>query len=483
MRRVSFPVAAGAALIVAVGTLVSINLGAVAAWALQPAQAEESPTAVSEADLTYFYKAPSPARAGQLIAYFDALRAAEKPGTRPPLEGFFAAVFQRYPADIDKMIPVSLSPQMSGLLAVSLQLAGQEARAKSVVETLKARDAVVPDLASIPKSLEAIEAVGPSEFDMLWGASFATGDPRYCSKILTRFASVANVDANADDLVELVRKRESGADQHWIVDKRGKDKAVELIAVSTALWALDSNARQHAFVAGMLTEYVKAHATEPAAKAVSRLTRQYGYYQLAKLIAVTQTAPGKPSATINISYFSQILADLERHAGNYPPHFEFADDRKRAEGDITAISQMLDPLTESLSKNPPILLRLALLHAIGFNLDIPDSMAKTLSAFNELLSLTPDDPQANLRYGAFLAATTRKGEGIPFLEKARSLGAADADYWLGLSYMNAGDKAKAIENLQAYTKRVPGDQRAAMMLEAIRADKVTVKVVKPAAAP
>ena len=87
-------------------------------------------------------------------------------------------------------------------------------------------------------------------------------------------------------------------------------------------------------------------------------------------------------------------------------------------------------------------------------------------------AVAPNDPQANYQYGAFLAATTKKGEGIPFLEKAKNLGVVNADYWLGLSYVSVGEKAKAIENLENYTKRVPGDQNAARILDAVRHDNV-----------
>jgi tetratricopeptide (TPR) repeat protein len=437
----------------------------------------EEPASVSEADLTYFYRAPNSARVTRLITYFDQLRAAEKPGVRPPLMGFFAAAFQRYPADIDQMIPESVSPQMMGLLAISLRLAGQQARAESLIERLESRDAVVPDLTTVPTSLEAVEAVGPNEFDLLWGASFATGDPHYCSKILRRIAGTANIGDNADDLVHLVRNREIGSDQRWIVEKRGNERARELIIVATALWALHANAQQHSFVQAMTNEYVTAHPTEPAAKALLALAHEYGHYRLGKLVSVG-TDPGTHSVSIDVVSLSQILDDLGRHAGSYPPHFEFEDDRKRAEKDVTTISNLLDPLTDNFSENPPMLLRLAILHVIGFNLDIPDSLPKAVSTFDKLLRLTPNDPQANFRYGSFLAASTKDGRAIPFLEKARSLGVEGADYWLGLSYAVTGKKAKAIDTLERYTRRVPTDERAIAMLEAIRNNRFNVEVKK-----
>jgi hypothetical protein len=83
---------------------------------------------------------------------------------------------------------------------------------------------------------------------------------------------------------------------------------------------------------------------------------------------------------------------------------------------------LLDTLSQDFSHSSQLQLRLGLLHAIGFNLDIPGSHEKAVAAFSTLMTLTPNDPQANYQYGAFVAATTRKGEGIPFLEKAKALG-------------------------------------------------------------
>src|SRR5580658_3622204 len=65
-------------------------------------------TSVSEADMTYFYKNPSPAGVARLMGYFDGL--SDKPAAHPPMIGFLAAAFQRYPSDIDAMIPAALSP-------------------------------------------------------------------------------------------------------------------------------------------------------------------------------------------------------------------------------------------------------------------------------------------------------------------------------------------------------------------------------------
>jgi hypothetical protein len=446
--------------------------------AVSPVRAEQADP-VSEADVTYFYRNPSPARLAQLMAYFNTIAESGKPFAQPPLIGFLAAAFQKYPGDIDTLLPADLSLPMLEIVEYSLRLAGQDAKARLIAERLKSRGAAAPDFTDVPASLDAVAAAGPSEFDMLWGASFASGDPRYCSKILAQFAAVANVDGNANDMLAIAKTAGTGADLHWVADKRGVDKARELTGMSSALWSLNANARQHTFVRKVVSDYIQAHPAEPASRALIALARSYGHYDIKQLVTVTEAAPGKHSATINIAYLSQILDDVGRHASTYPPRFESAEDRQRAERDLSAISSLLDPLSADISHNPPLLMRLALLHAFGHNLDIPDSSQKAVAAFTALLNATPNDPQANYRYGVFLATTTKHGEGIPYLEKAKSLGAVNSDYWLGLSYQLTGDKAKAVENLESYTKRVPNDQDAARLLDAVRNDKVEVKTLKP----
>jgi hypothetical protein len=311
----------------------------------------------------------------------------------------------------------------------------------------------------------------------MWGASFASGDPRYCSRILDRFASVANVDGNADDMVRIAWSYGTGADVRWVVEKRGPDKAHELISQSSALWALDSNARQHEFVRDAVGKYINAHPGEPASKALLALAQAYGHYDIRKVVSLRETSPGKPSVTVNVAYLTQVLDDLERHAGVYPPHFEFTEDRRRAEHDVSAISGLFDPISQSLSRNLQLQLCLGILHAIGHNLDIPGSAEKATTAFSTLLELSPEDPQANYRYGAFLAAATRRGAGIPFLEKAKALGVVNADYWLGFSYAMIGNKVKVLENLESYMKRVPSDH-IARVLDAVRSDKLEFKEMK-----
>jgi predicted Zn-dependent protease len=66
-------------------------------------------------------------------------------------------------------------------------------------------------------------------------------------------------------------------------------------------------------------------------------------------------------------------------------------------------------------------------------------------------------------------------EALPYLERALAAGEVDAGYTLGTAYVQLGNKAKAVEQLEAYLRKRPDDKGAATLLEAVRAGKVKMK--------
>lgn len=71
-----------------------------------------------------------------------------------------------------------------------------------------------------------------------------------------------------------------------------------------------------------------------------------------------------------------------------------------------------------------------------------------MAAFTALLRQVPDDPRANFLYGKFLFDAGRPADAIPVFEKAKSLGIANADLFLGPAFGATGNKDKALENLE-----------------------------------
>jgi hypothetical protein len=82
---------------------------------------------------------------------------------------------------------------------------------------------------------------------------------------LDRDVTFANEGDHAKDMI-LLQKDKNNARQ--LLEKYGKEKAIELFFISSALWSLNSNARQHAFVASMVNDYVQKHPASPAAQAL-----------------------------------------------------------------------------------------------------------------------------------------------------------------------------------------------------------------------
>jgi hypothetical protein len=187
----------------------------------------------------------------------------------PAAYGFLGGAFLRYPANLDQIIPTTLSPQGLRVVAVGLHLAGQYDRADAMAARLAASTGATLNMARMPASLDAVPAEDPKLFDLLWGASFATGDGKYCTKILNAYVAVANRDGFAADLLTIARGHGGNTDAvKEIVQRRGIDTARLLINMSTALRSLHANAQQHGFVSQVVNAYVQSHPREPAAIAL-----------------------------------------------------------------------------------------------------------------------------------------------------------------------------------------------------------------------
>ncbi|HUA25729.1 MAG TPA: tetratricopeptide repeat protein [Steroidobacteraceae bacterium] len=201
--------------------------------------------------------------------------------------------------------------------------------------------------------------------------------------------------------------------------------------------------------------------------------KEYGHYDPKKIFTFARSDSGQNSVTVNFLYLDQVINDLGSHAGSYPPRFDSPDDLNRARTDAKALSGLLDSVTKNPSPNQHLLLRVAVLNSIAHNLDVPGTAERAVAAFTALLRQSPDDPVLNFRYGEFLCEAGKPGDAIPVLEKASSLGVANADYFLGIAYLATGDKGKALNSLERYAKHAPNDPSAAKMIDAIRNGRVT----------
>jgi hypothetical protein len=230
-----------------------------------------------EARFTYYYQDPRPER---LVGFFDEyqkLPAAQQPGAYPPVAGFFAVIFRGHPERIDTLVPAQLSPKSTEAVAAALRLSGNQAAADKFQARLKAighDEQLATAFAGLPAKLEDLKITAPYHLDILWGAAFASGDGKFVVMIIDYFARTANrSEAVALDIGHTVIAM-SGGSQEILGELRGRygdDGARQIIYAATALWAVASNARQHAFVNKVVGQYIDAHPGTPAQKALAAL--------------------------------------------------------------------------------------------------------------------------------------------------------------------------------------------------------------------
>jgi hypothetical protein len=238
------------------------------------AQPTSRPSAADNT-LGFFYKDPRPERLDEIFA---ALRAQpRKWDAYPPLAGLLAGVFKLHPEQIERFAPNAADPKIASTLLAAMQLSGQRTKA----ELLRAKsgrgldERLEVEFAGLPARLEDLRIRTPTHLDILWGASFANGDSRYVQPIIDFFAETANVsELVALDVAKIVIAMAGGPKDVLteLKTKYGEARGRQMVYAASALWATQSNARQHAFVKQTTTKYIQDHPGTPATKALSALT-------------------------------------------------------------------------------------------------------------------------------------------------------------------------------------------------------------------
>jgi hypothetical protein len=238
------------------------------------AQQPQAQAAPNDTLLTTFYKDPRPER---LIGFLEQLQrspAAQSWEAYPPVAGFLAFVFRSHPEDIEKLIPGRLDAKVAEAIAAALRLSGNQALYEKFQPRLakSGRDAELAAVfVNLPPRLEELQITTPSNLDILWGAAFASGDAKFVLMIIDYFARTANLDEDvARDIARTVVAMAGGPRDvfNQLRGRYGVLAARQVVFAASALWAIQSNARQHEFVDGVVTKYIAEHPGTPAQKAL-----------------------------------------------------------------------------------------------------------------------------------------------------------------------------------------------------------------------
>jgi hypothetical protein len=225
---------------------------------------------------TYFYKDPRPER---LVGFLQAY-ARQVPPERwhayPPVAGLLTFVFRAHPDWIDRLVPAQLDAQTAATIAAALRLSGHAPKLEGLQPRLRAAGLdprLVHEFAGLPSRLEDLRISTGTHLDILWGASFASGDARYLRMILDFFAQSANrSELVALDIAQAALVMAGGPKDRMptnLREKYGAEQGRQIIIAAAALWAMQSNARQHAFIEQELKKYIEDRTGTYAAKALA----------------------------------------------------------------------------------------------------------------------------------------------------------------------------------------------------------------------
>jgi tetratricopeptide (TPR) repeat protein len=178
------------------------------------------------------------------------------------------------------------------------------------------------------------------------------------------------------------------------------------------------------------------------------------------------SSDGESSLALNFNYIDRMLNDLSRHALTYPPRFDSESDKHRAITHVRQLAMIFDDV-EGLEGSSKLLWRAAMLHHMGFNLDVSASYESANMYYQSLLKLMPASGSGYYYYGIYLLDSARPVMAIEVLDKAIELGNTKALRPLGLAYLAMEDRAQALNTMNRYLELFPDDASLSALYESL----------------
>ncbi|MGB7345331.1 MAG: hypothetical protein WBD20_14040 [Pirellulaceae bacterium] len=200
----------------------------------------------------------------------------------------------------------------------------------------------------------------------------------------------------------------------------------------------------------------------------------YRQMRLSSILLKSTDASGIEQHAIHMQKLDEILGILHAHAASYPTRFASDDDRDQARGDAEKLSEFFDVTVTTDSDDAGMLLRAAMLNAMGHHLDVKGCAKKANAFFERLVELKPDTANVHQQYGFFLGSSGQSKKAIVHLTMARELG-APVTVSLAMAHFAAGNRREAIRLLTVQVSQNPSDRQATSLLAAIQSNRAFVK--------
>lgn len=177
--------------------------------------------------------------------------------------------------------------------------------------------------------------------------------------------------------------------------------------------------------------------------------------------------------TVDVSEIDRMLSYLLEHAGHYPPRFSDREERQIAAAEVKQLIATIDQHAVHPNASFEVLMRAVQLNQVGRNLDLGVNTAIKAGVYmRRAIALNPNDATANYWYGTMLIEGGGIKEGIPYLNRAVSLGEKKAHLVLAQAYLHLERREFALKALQSYYEAEPAQQEwTAAVTEKVRAGK------------
>jgi hypothetical protein len=192
--------------------------------------------------------------------------------------GFLSGVFTKDVRVIGTVVDAKLDPQTQRAVIIALVLAGKPAEARDAIQKWAWPLEQNQKIFGLTPLLRQ-KVSSPEQFDMLWGASFATADPAYVRPIYDAYdATAATPGIDVADIVTVALSRRSPNQDALkaMAQKYGRETFARVVIAASALWSLDSNAQQHKFVGAALESFLKEKPGSAGAKGIVDLRARRG---------------------------------------------------------------------------------------------------------------------------------------------------------------------------------------------------------------
>lgn len=191
--------------------------------------------------------------------------------------------------------------------------------------------------------------------------------------------------------------------------------------------------------------------------------------QFVKTILVPQTTSS--NTQIDVSVIDDFIANTDAMARHYPPVFP----NKSVRYFTTQRLKQLTAWIETYAKNPnasyDILLRAAKLNGMGRNLDLGSDYAIRAGNYIARAIKINDTGEANFLYGMMLSEGGGFKEGEKYLNKAISMGYAEAEQSLAQADLLNDRRDKALERLQKFKIKYPNDTKIDQQIAIVNSGK------------